>query len=276
MLRSSGDLYGLFRMWESLVIRRLGVPENVGSNPTILTWFHGSVSWDLIGTCSWVSSAAPTRTQRVRLLPSLLMCPWPSSPGTDLPRRIGECDSRRTLLLPCDAAGVATCLSSRRDGFESRTGRCIRAVAERPGDRLMSGLRQVRLLPARFTLPWPSGDGTSLTWRQSSQVRVLPGVLTIRACGPRGRRRPGVPAMRVRFPPGPLFKTLLHSEERGLSCPQPAAARAFALLLLPDSITLENVFEKTRVGQAVVGRRTSFRAVSEGSFAPALAFGPVE
>ena len=26
-------------------------------------------------------------------------------------------------LMPCDAAGVATCLSSRRDGFESRTGR---------------------------------------------------------------------------------------------------------------------------------------------------------
>jgi hypothetical protein len=31
------DLYGPLRMWESLVIRRLGVPENVGSNPTILT-----------------------------------------------------------------------------------------------------------------------------------------------------------------------------------------------------------------------------------------------
>jgi hypothetical protein len=43
LLRSSGDLYGLFRMWESLVIRRLGVPENVGSNPTILTCFYGSV-----------------------------------------------------------------------------------------------------------------------------------------------------------------------------------------------------------------------------------------
>src|SRR5262249_50632394 len=28
-----------------------------------------------------------------------------------------------TLLTPCDAAGVATCLSSRRDGFESPTGR---------------------------------------------------------------------------------------------------------------------------------------------------------
>ena len=25
------------RMWESLAIRRLGVPESVGSNPTILT-----------------------------------------------------------------------------------------------------------------------------------------------------------------------------------------------------------------------------------------------
>src|SRR5215831_16644338 len=49
--------------------------------------------------CSWESSQAPTLTQRVRLLPSLLVCPWPSSPGTDLPRRIGGCDSRRTLFL---------------------------------------------------------------------------------------------------------------------------------------------------------------------------------
>jgi hypothetical protein len=41
--------------------------------------------------------------------------------------------SRRSLVLflPCDAAGVATCLSSRGDGFESRTGRFLRAVAER-------------------------------------------------------------------------------------------------------------------------------------------------
>ncbi len=58
------DLYGrFFRMWESLAIRRLGVPESVGSNPTILT--------DM-GTCSRESSAVPTRVQRVRLLPSLL------------------------------------------------------------------------------------------------------------------------------------------------------------------------------------------------------------
>ena len=42
-----------------------------------------------------------------------------------------------TLLLPCDAAGVATCLSSRRDGFESRTGRCSSGrsrAARRPSD----------------------------------------------------------------------------------------------------------------------------------------------
>jgi hypothetical protein len=35
------DLYGPLGMWESLVIRRLGEPENVGSNPTILTCFYG-------------------------------------------------------------------------------------------------------------------------------------------------------------------------------------------------------------------------------------------
>jgi hypothetical protein len=29
----------VFRMWESLEIRQLGVLENVGSNPTILTEF---------------------------------------------------------------------------------------------------------------------------------------------------------------------------------------------------------------------------------------------
>jgi hypothetical protein len=34
----SYDLRGrCFRMWESVAIRRLGVPESVGSNPTILT-----------------------------------------------------------------------------------------------------------------------------------------------------------------------------------------------------------------------------------------------
>jgi hypothetical protein len=36
------DSYGyLFRMWESLAIRRLGVPESAGSNPAILTGTGG-------------------------------------------------------------------------------------------------------------------------------------------------------------------------------------------------------------------------------------------
>ena len=42
----------------------------------------------------------------------------------------------------------------------------------------MCPTRRVRLPLPRLSLPpWPSGDGTSLTKRQSSQVRVLPGVL---------------------------------------------------------------------------------------------------
>jgi hypothetical protein len=44
-----------------------------------------------------------------------------------------------------------TCLSPRRDGFESRPGRFFRAEAERRGNRLIRGAGQVRLLPAR---PW--------------------------------------------------------------------------------------------------------------------------
>ena len=39
-----------------------------------------------------------------------------------------------------------------------------------------------------------------------AQVRLLAGVLVGEwACGPRGRRRPGVPTMRVQLPPGPLL-----------------------------------------------------------------------
>src|SRR5262249_30280836 len=76
---------------------------------------------------------------------------WPSGPGTILPRWTSGFDSRQALLLPCDGAGVPACLSNRRDGFDSRTGRSLRAEAERRGDRLIRGGRQVRLLPARLT-----------------------------------------------------------------------------------------------------------------------------
>ena len=121
--------------------------------------------------------------------------------------RTGGCDSRRTLFhMPCDAAGVATCLSSRRDGFESRTGRWTRAVADRPADLLNTVRRQVRLLPARRTwfrgaarsarrahiaeVAGPNPAGTTVVApvaqrrrrlpdvEETPQVRVLPGVLT--------------------------------------------------------------------------------------------------
>ncbi len=81
---------------------------------------------------------------------------WPSGPGTTLPWWIGGFDSRQALsfvcvCLPCDGAGVPPCLSNRRDGFDSRTGRSLfRAEAERQGDRLIRGSGQVRLLPARL------------------------------------------------------------------------------------------------------------------------------
>lgn len=98
---------------------------------------------------------------------------------------------------------MPTCLSNRRDGFDSRTGRFPsgRSRAERqPSDtRSKAGSTPagptvivswssgvlatptrwrslVQIQPGLLPLPWPSGDGTSLTPR-GSQVRVLPGVL---------------------------------------------------------------------------------------------------
>ena len=54
-------------------------------------------------------------------------------------------------LTPCEEAGVHRpgCLPG-IDGFDSRTGRFFGPWTERRGDRLIRGLRQVRLLPARL------------------------------------------------------------------------------------------------------------------------------
>src|SRR5262249_61734173 len=60
----------------------------------------------LTRTCSRESSQAPTLTQSVRLLPSLLVCPWPSSPGTDLPRRTVRVRLPPDTLTPCEEADV--------------------------------------------------------------------------------------------------------------------------------------------------------------------------
>ncbi len=67
---------------------------------------------------------APTHAERVRILPPL-------------------------LIWPCDAAGVAACLSSRGDGFESRTGRSSRAGDQETPSRLVPGNRQVQV-PRKF------------------------------------------------------------------------------------------------------------------------------
>ncbi len=119
-------------------------------------------------------------------------------------------------LPPCDAAGVATCLSSRRDGFESRTGRLLRAEAERRGDRLIRGYGQVRLLPARLTGEWtgavpagphePSEAGSTPASQTSRGSVEQPGVLAALTS-----RRP-----LVQIQPGLLTATTVAQRRRHL------------------------------------------------------------
>ena len=64
-------------------------------------------------------------------------------PRTTLPRWTGGCDSRRTLFRPVTLPVLATWLSTRRDGFDSRTGRCSsaggRGTRRPPATRLEAG-----------------------------------------------------------------------------------------------------------------------------------------
>src|SRR5438067_1792024 len=87
-------------------------------------------SADLQGCAPGRAACLQSRRQRVRLLPPLLTVSVAEQPR----HRPAASDRRVRLppgtLPPCDAAGVATCLSSRRDGFESRTA-LLRAEAER-------------------------------------------------------------------------------------------------------------------------------------------------
>ena len=80
-------------------------------------------SADRQGCAPGRAACLQSRRQRVRLLPPLL-----TVSVAEQPRHRPAASGRRVrlppdTLSPCDAAGVATCLSSRRDGFESRTGR---------------------------------------------------------------------------------------------------------------------------------------------------------
>ena len=110
----------------------------------------------------------PAPTQRAEgSTPSALAVLVRNAPVAERSRHhLAKVDRRVRLppgaLLPCDEAGVPACLSNRRDGFDSRTGRLLRAEAERPGDRLIRGARQVRLLPAR--LDW------GMDWSGASRV----------------------------------------------------------------------------------------------------------
>ncbi len=84
------------------------------------------------------------------------------------------------LLWPCDEAGVTACLSNRRDGFDSRTGRSFRAEAERRGGRLIRGERQVRLLPARLDwgMDWSGSSRVSCALRGGFDSRFPDWILT--------------------------------------------------------------------------------------------------
>ena len=109
---------GPFDFWRG---RRSFKPARGDRNPYGLLHGRRVVT---TGVCSWESILPPKQAQRVRLPPSLLTVSVAEQPR----HHFAEVDRRvrlppDTLITPCDAAGVATCLSSRRDGFESRTGR---------------------------------------------------------------------------------------------------------------------------------------------------------
>ncbi len=140
------------------------------------------------------------------------MCPWPSSRGTDLPRRIGGCDSRRTLFCPVmELVCQPVCRTGETGSIPvqgaDRSGRSRMArqpsdtrckagsipagptsqakwpgngLVEQPGvlAALTSRRPMVRIHPRLLSDPpsSPSGHGTSLTWR-GPQVRVLPRAL---------------------------------------------------------------------------------------------------
>ena len=57
-------------------------------------------SADRQGCAPGRAACLQSRRQRVRLLPPLLTVSVAEQPGTDLPRRTGGCDSRRTLFRP--------------------------------------------------------------------------------------------------------------------------------------------------------------------------------
>jgi hypothetical protein len=155
------------------------------------------------GTCSWESSAAPTRTQRVQILPSLLVCPWPSSPGTTLPGWTGGCDPRRTLFLVSWSSGVLATLTWWRTLVRIQPGRltysrgpAATAPGSRPGDRRFESCREYCGVDWS---PVPARSHTPLT-----PVRIRPPQL-LGAHVPRGRGCFASTLRWVRFPSSPLM-----------------------------------------------------------------------
>src|SRR3712207_1572203 len=117
-------------MWESVAIRRLGMPESAGSNPAILTDLYCPVAqrW-----CGWLL----TRRLQVRALPGQLQMEGRANwhDGTRLEAGRGAKPLQvRVLSLPllrqgC-APGRAACLQNRRRGFDSfRPCSCVRGRA---------------------------------------------------------------------------------------------------------------------------------------------------
>lgn len=110
------------------------------------------------------------------------LCPWPSSRGTTLPRWIGGCDSRRTLCLPCEEAGV------HRPG-------CL------PGKTGSIPVQGASVGPCRSHSGRPDGYGSveqpgvlaALTSRRSL-VQIQPGLLTSTPVAQRRRHLPDVEA----------------------------------------------------------------------------------
>src|SRR6266567_1710464 len=90
--------------------------------------------------------------------------------------------------MPCDEAGAAARLSNARDGFDSRTGRSIPAVAERRGACLICR-SEAGSTPAGWTGTATVDPVVQRRRRlgdiQETMVRLHPGSLTVwRCCWP--------------------------------------------------------------------------------------------
>ncbi len=135
--REAGERWFKSNHRSTMVVRLPVKQTGVGSTPT------GTAP---NGRASRPATAAARKAVEAQALAG--STPVPSAHQGRAPGRAGGLQSRsrgfdsfRPCLPPCDAAGVASRLSSGRDGFNSHTGRFLGPGTGRPGDRLICGFR---------------------------------------------------------------------------------------------------------------------------------------